>query len=439
MTDFEGNSTATYAFQDIDTQIGVLTIVSGPDQGSVHAMEQGVLRIGSGEVADLRLEDRGVSRLHCELEHVGASLLQLRDLGSKNGTWVAGCRIRDAEIPPGTRVRVGSTTIELSVDQRRVRKAVWQGGDRFGEVLGASPVMHRLFALLARLVDAEGVVLVRGETGTGKDVVARSIHAKGPRAAGPFVIVDGAAMSRTLADAELFGHERGAFTGAEVARAGAFERAHSGTLFIDEIAEIPIEVQSKLLRALSGGGVRRIGGSETRHMDVRVIAATHRPLERMVNEGAFRDDLLHRLKVFEVLLPPLRERPEDVVLLARRFLEEVAPGDGRLAEALEAALAARAGYLWPGNVRELVGFVRRLVALGDPELGRPLPPGDGPVTVDVDLPLKEAKRVWVDALERQYLSRLLAETGNNVSEAARRAGMDRGHLGALAAKHGLKS
>ena len=434
---FDASDTATYGFSEVDEEVGILSVVTGADQDTKFELADGPTRIGSGPAAEVQLNDRGVSRLHCELVREDGAI-RLRDVGSKNGTWVAGCRIFDALVAPGTRIRVGATTLELELTRRKVQRAVWHGGNRMGELWGQSAAMHRLFASVARLAGADQAVLLRGESGSGKELVARAVHTEGPRRDGPFVVVDGAAISRTLADVELFGNVRGAFTGANVDRAGAFERADGGTVFIDEVGELPIEVQAKMLRALDHGEVRRVGDEHVTHVKVRVVAATHRNLEKMVNEGAFREDLLHRLRVFEVTIPPLRERPEDVVLIARRFLEEIGPVTDEAAQELEKALAARAGYRWPGNVRELRSFVRRLSVFGDTDFGAPAPPGDAPHFVRVDLPLKDAKKEWIEAMERQYLARLLAETNHNISAASRRAGMDRGHLGKLVAQYGLK-
>ncbi|MCZ7678409.1 MAG: sigma 54-interacting transcriptional regulator [Sandaracinaceae bacterium] len=226
------------------------------------------------------------------------------------------------------------------------------------------------------------------------------------------------------------------------ARAGALERAHGGTLFIDEIGELALEVQPKLLRFLEEGSVARLGETERRRVDARVVAATHRPLERMMNEGAFREDLFHRLAVIELRVPPLSERPDDVSLIAQALLAELAPGDPALSRALDAALAERARYAWPGNVRELRNLVRRIAAFGEAIGGGPREtagePSDLLEAPRVDLPMREAKQRWIEIFELRYLERLMSETGGNVSEAARRAEVDRGHLGKLAARYGLK-
>jgi len=435
------SSTATWVVRQVVDDIGLLSVEAGPDRGRSFELDKAVVRIGSGDQADVRLTDRAVSRLHCELTIDGATL-RLRDLGSKNGTWVGKCRIYEADVAAGTQVRVGETTLVLGVEKRPTRKAVWQGGDHYGSLFGASPAMHRLYLMLERLAASREPVLVRGESGTGKELVARALHERGPRPDGPFVIVDGGALSRTLAEAELFGHARGAFTGAATARAGALERAHGGTLFIDEIGELPLELQPTLLRFLEEGTVQRLGESARKHVEVRVVAATHRPLERMMNEGTFREDLYHRLAVVELRVPPLRDRLADVPLIARAILAELAPNDAELAATVERALAERARHRWSGNVRELRNLVRRIVALGEadglPIVASPDAPGDTPEPPRVDLPMAEAKQRWIEIFERRYLERLLAETGGNVSEAARRSDVDRGHLGKLVARYGLK-
>ncbi|HJL49286.1 MAG TPA: sigma 54-interacting transcriptional regulator, partial [Polyangiaceae bacterium LLY-WYZ-15_(1-7)] len=381
--------------------------------------------------------DPAVSRLHCELVRVPGGL-HFRDLGSKNGSWVGGCRLECGVLGPGARVQLGGTVIEVRLERQRLKQALWQGGDRFGPLLGASPPMHRLFAKLARVAPGDSSVLITGESGTGKEEVARAIHESSARKDGPFVVVDGASLSRSLADLELFGHERGAFTGAEVARAGAFERASGGTVFLDEIGELPIEVQPKLLRVLEDRTVQRLGSGARQSVDVRVLAATHRSLATMVNEGSFREDLLYRLAVLELAVPPLRDRGGDVRLLARHFLRRFAPDRRDLMEALDRDLEKHAGYRWPGNVRELRSFVRRLVALGEASVGAPAIETEMPDTIRVDLPYADAKEAWLGAFERQYLGRLLDETGGNVTEASRRSGLARSRLHELVKKHGLR-
>jgi len=362
--------TATCTLQDVDADVGIVRVVEGPDKGVEHPFAGDAISLGSSRSASMHLGDRGVSRLHAQLTRIPEGI-RLEDLGSKNGTWLAGCRIERAVVGAGTTFQIGSTVLEVRLDRRRLKQAVWNGGERFGNLLGSSPAMHRLFASLARVSPGDSSVLVTGESGTGKEEIARAIHAHSARKDGPFVVVDGASLSKTLADLELFGHQRGAFTGADLERAGAFERAHGGTVFLDEIGELPIEVQPKLLRVLEDRTVQRLGDGERRFVDVRIVAATHRSLARMVNEGSFREDLLYRLAVLEVSVPPLRERGEDVRLLGRHFLRRTAPEQRELFERLDQELEKQRGYRWPGNVRELRSFVRRLVALGEAQLGAP--------------------------------------------------------------------
>ncbi len=435
--------TATSVLREVIDDVATIVVTAGPDAGQRFVLHDRRLRVGTGTEVEICLHDRAISRLHCELA-LEDGRVRLRDLGSKNGCWVGGCRVFDAELGPGVEVRLGATTLAVGVEKQRVRRPVYEGGERCGAMVGRSQAMQRLFATLERLAPSPEPVLIRGESGTGKELVARALHERGPRASAPFVVVDGGALSRTLAESELFGHARGAFTGAATARAGALERAHLGTLFIDEIGELPVELQPRLLRFLEEGTVQRLGESTRKQIQARVVCATHRPLEKMMNEGTFREDLYHRLAVVELRVPPLRERLEDVPLIAHAALAERAPGDAALAAALQRALDERAAYRWPGNVRELRNLVRRLVALGEAE-GQLAPievPGgeaEGVVDApDVTLPMAEAKQRWIEIFERRYLERLFEEAGGNVSEAARRADVDRGHLGKLVARYGLK-
>jgi two-component system, NtrC family, nitrogen regulation response regulator GlnG len=431
---------ATHAIKRVHVREGVseLRIVEGANVGKSFELFERPKVLGSREPADFVLEDEHVSRLHCRLERDSDGGVRVVDLGSRNGTWLGGNRIVEAIVAPRARLTVGETTLELAVAERERVRSAWDGGDRFGAMIGRSPATHRLFAQLAKLLATDRHVLVRGESGTGKELVARALHELGPRGKGPFVVLDGACLSENLADVELFGHVRGAFTDAVADRAGAFERADGGTLLLDEIGELPPNVQAKLLRAIDTGMVQRVGDQSWRKVDVRVIAATHRPLERMVNEGSFRLDLFHRVSTFQVDVPALRDRGDDVRFIARRMLEEVAPGDDKARAALDHALDELAGYPWPGNIRELRNVVRRVAAFGDagmqategfPEMPR----------VRADESFHDAKEHWVALFERQYLSRLLDECGGNLSEAARRSGLSRMHMIRLSQKHKLRA
>jgi DNA-binding NtrC family response regulator len=281
---------------------------------------------------------------------------------------------------------------------------------------------------LENVAATDATVLLLGETGTGKDAIASAIHEASPRASGPFVVVDCGAISAGLVESELFGHERGAFTGAVAARSGAFREAHRGTLLLDEIGELPRDLQPKLLRALEGRHVKPVGATALIPVDVRVIAATNRDLKREVNTGQFREDLFYRLNVISIRVPPLRERLEDLPALAAHFWRELT---GEPEAALPAdLLPPLATHTWPGNVRELRNRVERAMRLGRPvEISRTHAPGEEP--------FRAAKQAVIDAFERQYLARLLERTGGNQSEAARVAELDRPHLVKLLKKHGL--
>jgi len=296
--------------------------------------------------------------------------------------------------------------------------------------------MRKLFAFLAKVAASEINVLIEGESGTGKELVAAEIVQRGPRAERPFVIVDCGAISPNLVESELFGHVRGAFTGAERDRVGAFETADGGTVFLDEIGELPLELQPKLLRTLEAKEIRRVGETRPRKVNVRVIAATNRDLEREVNRSRFREDLYFRLAVMSVRVPPLRERLEDLPILIRGFLSTLGVPD-QLELFPARVLSELAAHDWPGNVRELRNYVERTVVLKEP-----LPAGtrqtSPPSDVDLRLPFKVAKDAVVDAFERSYIAALLDEAGGNISRAARKAGMDRMYLHRLVQKHGLK-
>ena len=313
-----------------------------------------------------------------------------------------------------------------------------------GALVGESAAMVQLLALLERVAASEIDVLVRGESGTGKEVVARELVRRSARAARPFVVVDCGALSPSLVESELFGHVRYAFTGAERDRQGAFEAANGGTLLLDEVGELPLDLQPKLLRALEAREVRRVGETHARRIDVRMVAATHRDLEALVASGRFREDLYYRLAKVTLDVPPLRARRGDIDRLVRRLV-----GSEDLVERLfpPPVLAAMAAHPWPGNVRELRNYVERSLVL---EQAPPLssrPPGDpagdaeGAVRlpVDRDVPFRVAKERAVEAFERAYLAPLLESCGGNVSKAARVARMDRMYLHQLAEKHGFRS
>jgi DNA-binding NtrC family response regulator len=307
--------------------------------------------------------------------------------------------------------------------------------------------MRRLYAVLERIAPTNATLLIEGETGTGKDVAARSLHAASLRQSGPFVPVDCGAIPENLIESELFGHVRGAFSGAVSDRKGVFEEAHGGTLFLDEIGEMPLSVQSKLLRALETRSVRRVGGNSERPVDVRIVAATNRSLAACANQGTFREDLYYRLAVVEVKLPPLRARGEDIAILARHFYSRFAADvDASLPPSFIAMLCQRG---WPGNVRELRNFIERSVSLGfvgEPaaaaETSRAIQaqlPFDLEPIVPLHLPLKDARQAWTESFESIYVRSMLKKTGGNLTHAAQLAGVNRRFMQRLVARLGLRA
>jgi DNA-binding NtrC family response regulator len=303
--------------------------------------------------------------------------------------------------------------------------------------------MRRIFAVLPKLAASESTVLLEGETGTGKGLLAEALHQHSARADGPFMVLDCSAIPPTLVEAELFGHARGAFTGAHAARPGAFEAAAGGTLFLDEIGELPLDMQPKLLRALEHRTIRRIGSTETIRLDVRVIAASNRDLRQEVNRGRFRSDLFYRLNVVRIRIPPLRERRDDIPFLVAHFYEQFAPtGDSSPPAALITSLAQQD---WPGNVRELRSAVERAVLMDDPEIWRELASVDagdddaGEIAgrFDPTVSFRVAKERAMAHWERGYVQSLVRLTPGNLSAAARAARMDRNYLRELVRKHGI--
>ena len=407
-------------------------VVSGPDAGREGVTDKPELTIGTARSNDLVLTDATVSRHHCAVLG-GPDGLLVRDLGSKNGTRIGRLLVESATLTGGATVELGATAVRFEplADEGFEPMA---DDVQWGHLVGRSDAMRRLFALLARVAPSDATVLLEGETGTGKTMVAEAIHRASRRAAQPFLVVDCTALPPSLIESELFGHEKGAFTGAVAARAGALEAAAGGTLFLDEIGELPLAMQPKLLRALEDRAVKRIGANESIRVDVRLIAATNRDLRVEVNRGNFRPDLFYRLNIVRLRIPPLRERREDIELLAASFHEQFAAGAAPPPDLL-ASLAARD---WPGNVRELRNAVERAVLLDDPALRADAPDLPG-AAFDPSLPFRAAKERVISRWERQYLSELLDRAGGNLSLAARLARMDRNHLRELVRRHRLKA
>jgi DNA-binding NtrC family response regulator len=415
----------------------VLVVLEGPDRGLRVPLSTGATQVGTAIGSAARLHDPTVSRVHCEL-HLRRDGVRVVDCGSTNGTFIDGVRVRDADVGAGSLVRIGATVMRIEIGDDAIEVPL-SPRDRLGEMLGGSVEMRRVYAIIERVAPTDATVLVQGETGSGKELVAREVHVASRRAAGPFVAVDCGGIAQNVIESELFGHVRGAFSGAVSDRKGLFEDASGGTLFLDEIGELPLALQGKLLRVLETREVRRVGGNKVRQVDVRVIAATNRPLAVAVNEGAFREELYHRLAVVEIRVPPLRSRREDIPMLAAHFYESFGATGGVPPELLSTMLTRA----WPGNVRELRNFVQRYVSLravsGAPASAPvpALPPGIEAL-IPVHMPLKEAKDAWVDQFETVYVRTLLQSTGGNVTRAAEAAGISRRFLQRIMARTGVR-
>ena len=425
----------------------------------VERVQQSVARIGTHPGNDVVLEDDAVSRIHCEIiaEEKG---FRLRDLDSTNGTFVAGTRIFDGYLEPGAHIVVGLTEIEFDVleDQIEVPLAAT---DRFGPVVGKSPAMRELFAKLQRVAPTDFTVLIQGESGTGKELIAEAIHSASKRAGGPFVVFDCAAIPANLIESELFGHEKGAFTGADTRRQGCLEEADGGTLFLDEVGELPLDLQPKLLRAVEKREVRALGSNRSKRVDVRIVAATNRDLAREVNRGGFRDDLYYRLAVVRLKPPPLRHRVEDIRPLVEHLVQQILRADPSRAAAVLRSISEEnwrrlTKHPWRGNVRELRNVIERSLALSesavpndiepassasvmpaDPMGSEPTDPAETQLKVNVDLErgLLEQKKELVASFERAYLTQMLERHQGNFSRAAESAGIDRMYFKRLLKKY----
>jgi DNA-binding NtrC family response regulator len=316
-------------------------------------LSEGLLSIGSHPDNSLVLQDAQVSRFHCRLHAREDGTVWLRDLGSRNGSLVDGVRVVEIELSPGARITLGTQALRIE------RQGVMAALDALPGMVARDPIMAPAVALLRKAAPSRLPVTLRGETGTGKEVAARALHALSTRAQGPFIAINCGAIAADLAEAELFGHERGAFTGAIASAPGAFGAADGGTLFLDEIGELPLSLQVKLLRALESDEVKPVGAARSRKVDVRILCATHRDLRKLVQRGEFREDLFYRLQGVEIVLPPLRARPRDILAIAEKVLAREAEGVTLTAEAKSALLS----HPWPGNARELIHTLRLALLL----------------------------------------------------------------------------
>ncbi len=412
-----------------------LHVTKGADAGRSILIEQPSFVIGVGEAADFRLTDPGVSREHVRLTLTPAGV-KVRDGGSKNGTYLGTSRVHELTLTRDAAIQIGETTIAIAVAAEAVELPISEN-PHFGEAVGVSPIMRHLFATLERAAGSDLTILIEGESGVGKDILTRAVHQKSARRAKPFVVADCSAIPPNLIESELFGHERGAFTGADQARRGVFEQANGGTLFLDEIGELPLDLQPKLLRVLEQREVRPLGGSRPRPVDVRVIAATNRRLGEAARTGEFRLDLFYRLAVVKVSVPPLRERSEDIVPIALSMLR-ARSRDPRANLAADFASMLEA-YSWPGNVRELRNVIERYAALGEKDA---LFEQAQPVVTSPDdeltlMPYRDARRILVDRFDEKYATRLLARASGNISRAADLAEITRPTLYQMLERVGL--
>jgi DNA-binding NtrC family response regulator len=416
-----------------------LHVIEGPDAGKSFVSKTPRASVGTAEAADFALTDTTVSRFHLQIEiHDGRA--RCRDGGSLNGTWIDGVSVLDAFLEPRATLALGETRLRFDIGSDHVKVPLSKNTE-FGSMVGASPAMRGLFATLESAAETDATVLILGETGTGKGLAAESIHDEGARRGGPFVVVQCGSLPRELLESELFGHEKGAFTGAVGEREGAFESANGGTLFLDELGEMSPDLQPKLLHALEKREIKRVGSNHYRPIDVRLIAATNRDLRTEVNGGGFRSDLYYRLAVVEVTMPSLRDRPEDLPLLVETILARTHVREGEDPSWLQTDDFQRelARHTWPGNIRELRNYLERCLALRRAvPLAETGVPEASDTLVDANRPLREAREQWQTECERRYLEAVLARHDGNVSAAARFAKVDRSNFYRLLWRHGLK-
>ncbi len=423
-----------------------LTVEAGPSAGASVEVESELIRVGARGECELTLEDPRVSGHHFEICLDEGGFL-LRDLDSTNGTFVDDLRIREAYLTPGLSIKAGQSTIRFE-PLSSTKPVELAGEQNFGDIVGKSPVMRALFARLKKVAPTEASVLITGETGVGKELVAQAIHEASPRVDAPFVVVDCGSIPANLISSHLFGHEKGAFTGAHTSYAGAFERASGGTIFLDELGELPVDLQPTLLGVLERKQVRRVGGRDSIPVDVRVVAATNRNLAREMNQGRFRDDLYYRLAVVVVQVPSLRERPEDIPLLVEHFLRGL-PG-GEKVRLKPKTLENLARHEYRGNVRELRNLIERAVVLSD-ETGifssgpqspseaasGPLPGAALAASVDTSVPYKRAKGALLSEFERRFFTKLIQEHDGLGAGAARATGLDRMTVHKMLQRHNI--
>jgi len=463
----------------------ILQSVEDPTQEWSFDKEE--IRIGSMDDNDVVISDDTVSRYHCKIVQEDAGYV-LVDQRSTNGTFINKVRVREAYIKPGSTIAVGQSLLRFNAREEEVQ-IVPSRSDRCAGLIGGNDRMREIYSIIEKIAPTATTVVIDGETGTGKEVVAQAIHSLSPRQRNELVVFDCGAVPPNLIESELFGHEKGSFTGAMMTRQGLFEQADGGTLFLDELGELPIDLQPKLLRVLENREVRRVGGAKANKVDVRIIAATNRNLEDEVKAGRFRQDLFYRLSVVRLHLPSLRERADDIPLLVGHFLEHGSynrtPTGPKVRSVAPDALAVLSIYPWPGNVRELVNVIERAISFCDnsvlelsdlpdyirnarPSSANIRPPtqsggprraathtsgGNPVVPMSASLPtpappdelmaegvtFKDAKERWVASFERDYILQLLRRNSGNISHAARAADIDRKYFRKLMKKYDIEA
>lgn len=428
-----------------------LYVPAGPDKGKTTSVGSRSVLVGADPSCGLMLVDRTVSRKHAEVRRERDFVI-VKDLGSTNGTFYHDARVVEVSVPLGGEISFGKTRVKIVPEEVSV-EARPHISDRLGPLIGRDLRMREIFTLIEDIADSDVTVVIEGQTGTGKELVAKAIHDYSRRKKHPLVVFDCSNQPKDLIESALFGHVKGAFTGATAPRAGAFERSDSGTIFLDELGEFGLDLQPKLLRVLESREIQKVGGDGYEPVDVRVIAATNRNLRHEVRTGNFREDLYYRLAVVKIQLPSLRERVEDIPALVDHFIDlnggafTVDPG----------SYSRMAAYHWPGNVRELKNVVDRAAALSRgrtnvdlstfilaDELGHDAPShgtavGAPPPPPDTELSFKEAKGRVISDFETRYIEALLRKHNNNISVAAREAGIDRKHFKDLMRKHGISA
>jgi DNA-binding NtrC family response regulator len=422
------------------------TVLSGQAQGTQAQLQSPFFRVGKDTSCEVLIPDVSVSRKHLEVRLTNEGF-EITDTGSRNGTWIAGMRISKVTLRGSAELVVGNVRMRFDPVDEHVQLKL-SDKEIFGKLRGRSPLMRAVFAMLEKAAESDVTLLIEGESGTGKEIAARAVHTEGRRKEGPFIVFDCSAIPAPLLASELFGHVKGAFTGANQARPGAFRSAHGGTIFLDEIGELPLDQQAALLRVVETHQVRPVGSNVEAPADVRIVAATNRRLENEVAAGRFRKDLYHRLSVVKVTLPPLRARAEDIELTVNALLEDARKTNPTLPESFPRTLIeAFMRYRWPGNVRELRNVVERSLALGAVDgsdlaleanaIHGPAAPG-GTIQVPFAMPYADAKEAVLTSFEEAYARAALERHNNNVSRAARASGLSRRHLQRLMARLGLR-